>query len=563
MIKAKKEIEELSPYLSPRIIDTKIKLNQNESPFSLPPELIKKIQTSIGKIPLNRYNEGSSKKLRELLGKKFNVSSDQILVGVGIDEILYYIVLTFLNRGDKLVRPIPSFAMYEICSKISGAVDRPVKLDENFELSEDFVNESKDAKIVFICRPNNPTSNSFDKAIIEKVIKNTTGLVCIDEAYAEFANDNCLDFLKYDNVIILRTFSKAYSCAAVRLGYAISNSRVIDRLNRVKLPWNVGVLSQLIGETVLENDGCISSNIKQIKDNRDLLISEMKKYVLVLPSDCNFITFQVENPKLIFEKLMEKGILVRDVSKYEMLGNFLRVSVGTKTENKLFLDSLKNCLGLESKFDGILFDIDGVLINVSQSYREAIKQTVTRMSGRLVSAREIGKIKQKPNSNNDWDVSYALIYNLTDLKSIDRSSPDYQKVKGYFQEIYLKKLRDLEVPLVQSKTLKKLLSSGYKLGIVTSRPRAEALHVLNKFLFGIFDPSNIVALEDCPVEKPNPDPLRLARGRMNCKSVLYVGDTINDKLAARAAKMKFASVTPGLSGDFQISNINEIKKVLE
>ncbi|MFH1521306.1 MAG: histidinol-phosphate transaminase [Candidatus Micrarchaeota archaeon] len=560
MISPNKGIVEMRSYQSPAIIESEVKLNQNESPYNLPSEIVQKFNERMTKIKFNRYPDGSSTQLKKTIAKKFSVSPDQVMVGAGIDELLYYLMIAFLNNGDKVVRPVPSFAMYEICSKIFNAIDKPVMLSEDFELTEEFVTESKNAKIVFICRPNNPTSNSFNKKTIERVIKTTTGLVCIDEAYVEFTSDDCLDFLKYENVIIMRTFSKAYSCAGVRLGYAISNQAIIECMNKVKLPWNLSAMQQVLGELIIENDRVFSLMVAEIKSAKNDLLKEMEQIVPVLPSDSNFIVFKVENPLEVFNKLLAKGVLVRNISQYPKLDKYLRVSVGTKEENQRFVTALRECI--LPKQDGIIFDVDGVLVDVTQSYREAIKQTVKAIGGIEVSNKDIEKIKQKPNSNNDWDVCYALVYGIDNLKSVDRSSKSYLELKEKFQEIYLGNLRGFETSLIDVTLLQKLVSDGYKLGIVTSRPRAEALYVLDRLMPGIFDPNCIIALEDCSKEKPNPKPLLLAKKRICCPNAFYVGDTINDALAAKAAGMKFVSVTAGLQGDFNISNINEIKKVL-
>jgi histidinol-phosphate aminotransferase len=569
MVQARKLIEEMEPYAAPAIVEAEVKLNQNESPYNLPPRLVEEIKTRLSSIQFNRYNEGTSKRVRELLGKKFSVSADQIIVGAGVDELLYYLIMAFVEKGDKLVRPVPSFAMYEICARVSGARDCAIFLGQDFELTEEFVRESIDAKLVFICRPNNPTSNSFDKMIIERIIKQTKGIVCIDEAYAEFAKENCLDFLKYENVLIFRTFSKAYSCAGVRLGYAISNEKIIDRMNRVRLPWNIGILSQIVGEIVLMNDDLFMSRVEEIKAERDQLFGEMKKFVRVLPSDSNFITFEVNDPKSVFGKLQEKGILIRNISKYPMLSKYLRVNVGTKEENRKFLEALKEICGkpgavatATDSSDGIIFDIDGVLVDVSKSYREAIKQTASALSGRTITDADVEEIKKLPNSNNDWDVTYALITGVRNMASIDRNDPTYKKAKAKFQDLYLDGLRDKETPIAKSETLRTLSERGYKLGVVTSRPRDEAFYVLDRLFPGIFKPGYVVAQEDCDVEKPSPKPLLKAKQLMDCGVVVYVGDTINDALAARAADMKFVSVVPALEADYKIKDVNKIFEVL-
>jgi len=569
MIKARKIIEEMYSYAVPKIVDAEVKLNQNESPYDMPEKLRKELIKRLTNVSFNRYNDGSSQKLRLLLAKKFNVSIDQIIVGAGIDELLYYLAMAFIEKEDKVVRPVPSFSMYEICANVAGADDEPVMLSDDFLLSEEFVDKSKDAKLVFICTPNNPTSNSFDRKTIEKIIKTTNGIVCIDEAYAEFAEQDCLDFLKYDNVIIFRTFSKAYSCAGVRLGYALSNPIIIDRLNRVRLPWNINFFAQIVGEVVLENESIFEKRIMKIKKERERVfrrINEMNSLIEVLPSDCNFLTFKVANPDLVFAKLLEYGVLVRNISKYPKLEKYLRVSIGTKEENDKFLKALKSALAFSKSntvIDGIIFDIDGVLVDVTNSYREAIKQTAQAITGTVFTNRDVQEIKKLPNSNNDWDVTYALIIGIKDLKSINRTCEQYKNVKDKFQELYFGGLRDQEEILISKETLTKLKRRGYKLGIVTSRPREEALYVLKQFIPKFFSENYIIAQEDCENEKPNPGPLLLAKERMGAKSILYIGDTINDRLAAKAAIMRYISVVKDPESDSVISNVNKILEVLE
>jgi len=175
-----------------------------------------------------------------------------------------------------------------------------------------------------------------------------------------------------------------------------------------------------------------------------------------------------------------------------------------------------------------------------------------------VANNQIEKIKQKPNSNNDWDVSFALIYGVEDLAAIDRTNPKYTQVKEKFQELYLGGLRNFEERLIELDTLRSLVARGYRLGIATSRPREEALFVLDNLFAGVFKPEFVVALEDCEKEKPAPEPLLMAKKKMNCKNPVYIGDTINDYIAAKSAEMRFASVEKGLGNFIEINRISEV-----
>ncbi len=559
----RKEIGEMAPYQIPKLLDAEVKLNQNESPFNIPEELIEKIKNKMGTIQFNRYNEGSSNKLREAISEKFNVSPEQVIIGAGIDELLYYITLAFVNKGDKIVRPVPSFSMYEICAKIGSARDVPVELDEKFELTKEFEKESKDAKLVFICRPNNPTSNSFSKKTIERIIKSCKGIVCIDEAYAEFSEEDCREFLRYENVILLRTFSKLYSAAAIRLGYGIASEKIIENLNRVKLPWNVSLITQIIGELLLEEKGRFEKNIKEIKKNREILIKGLENLgIRTIPSDANFVLFEVENPKRIFRALLQSGVLIRDVSNYPNLEKYLRVSVGTEKEVRLFLEALKKAV---VPVDSIIFDVDGVLVDVSNSYRQAIMRTVQYFTGKDISQEEINEIKKIPGFNNDWDVSYALSKGIrTSLKN-ERNSGEYSRMKEYFQKIYLGELIENETPLISKETLEELKNRGIRLGIVTSRPRKEALFILRKFNISpeYIREKNIIALEDCEEEKPSPKPLILARENLGVRNPIFIGDTESDRLSARRAGIRFVFCNKVNRPPTEVVCIRNLKKRLQ
>jgi len=585
----RKNIKNMAVYPGPEGIVGEVKLNQNESPYNLPKEIKEKIKEKIDEIYFNRYNEGSSKKLRILLGAKFNVNPNQIILGCGMDELLYYVIMTFIAQGDKIVRPIPSFAMYRICAEVSGARDIAVELDNNFELTEEFVTESKDAKLTFICRPNSQTGNSFDKKIIERIIKETSGLVFIDEAYAEFAPGDCLDFLKYNNVIIGRTFSKVYSVAGLRLGYLIADKKIIEYLNKVRLPWNLNVLTQAIGEIILRNENIFIEKIQEINKNKQKVLKELKNLkklgnVLdVLDSDANFISLKVDKPRNILKSLENKGILVRNLNNYPKMSRYLRVSIGTKKENNKFLSSLKESIKITKKMEknvktergrlklkeklnnikmeggkpeAIIFDIDGVLVDVSQSYVEAIKMTAQEFSGRQFSDGDIENIKSKPNSNNDWIVTYALAKSYRgDLSKIDRNSKEFIEIKNRFQELYLGGLIDKEAILLNPKILEKLIKREIKIGIVTSRPRKEALYVLERI--GNFDEKQLIAQEDCDEEKPSSKPIIKLLERIGTKNAVYLGDTVNDEISAKNAGIKFLRVSKNIN-----ENVNGILRRL-
>ncbi|MBN2122594.1 HAD-IA family hydrolase [Candidatus Micrarchaeota archaeon] len=213
--------------------------------------------------------------------------------------------------------------------------------------------------------------------------------------------------------------------------------------------------------------------------------------------------------------------------------------------------------------DGIIFDIDGVLVDVSTSYREAIRLSAGDFLGREVEPSEVDEIKRIPGMNNDWDAAYALSLGIKSAEEIERESEEYARIKGRFQELYLGGLRDKERLLIREDTLRELKARGIALGIVTGRPREEALYVLGNLVPEFFGRDCIIAMEDCEYEKPDARPLKLAIKRMGCKNPAYVGDTASDAIAARSAGIPFVSVVGGLEADIRINEVNEILKVIE
>ncbi len=326
-------------------IPCRVKLDANESPFPIKIEQItKEINFS-----LNRYPDPEATELRKALGKKFKIPYKKIMVGNGSDELIYYLVLTF---GGPVLYPVPTFVMYGIISKSVGVETIQTKLDDSFDLDEREILEQikrKKPKLIFLSTPNNPTGNTFSSDRILKVIdfarKNST-IVAIDEAYYPFSSERgFLPLLKdYENIVILRTLSKI-GFAALRLGYLIANEEILSELNKVRLPYNVDALTQYIAKEAL------NGMYAQIKKFVDLIVKERErvykelsniKGIKVYPSEANFILFKVKNAKEIYKRLMQKGILIRDISS--SVKDALRVTIGTKQENDEFLETLKKIL---------------------------------------------------------------------------------------------------------------------------------------------------------------------------------------------------------------------------
>ncbi|MEM3030295.1 MAG: histidinol-phosphate transaminase [Candidatus Micrarchaeia archaeon] len=349
---ARKEVMAIAPYATPPVTGAKVKLNQNESPFDVPPQLKALLQEEVARTELNRYPDAASEELRVELASYAGSEPENIVVGNGADELIYYIALAFFDRGESVVFPAPSFAMYEIAVKLMGCRAKPVLLEKDFSLPERFFSEARNAKVVFLCSPNNPTGNSVPNKQIKEIAAGCRGLVVVDEAYAEFAPQSCLPLVKkFDNLVVLRTFSKAFSAAGIRVGYAVASEEAAGLLNRVRLPWNVSAFSQRAALTLLRHRQLFVKNIERIVRERDRVAQELTKIrgVRVFPSDANFYLFSTPaSAQKTFTSLWERGILVRDVSTLPLLAKCLRANVGTEDENDEFVDALREVAEGES-----------------------------------------------------------------------------------------------------------------------------------------------------------------------------------------------------------------------
>jgi len=348
---ARKEAMRIAPYATPPVTGAKVKLNQNESPFDIPPQLKAVLERELSAIELNRYPDAASEELRVELARYAGSEPENIVVGNGADELIYYIALAFLGRGERVVFPTPSFAMYEIAAGLMGCRTRPVLLERDFSLPEKFLSEAKGAKAAFLCSPNNPTGNSIPTKQIEEIAGACEGIVVVDEAYAEFAPQSCLPLTKrFSNLIVLRTFSKAFSAAGIRVGYAVASEEAAELLNRVRLPWNVSAFSQKAAIILLRNRQVFERNVELIKRERERVGRELMKIngVEAFPSDANFYLFRTPaEAGRVFTALWERGVLVRDVSSQPLLSRCLRANVGAEEENDELIDALREVMSGE------------------------------------------------------------------------------------------------------------------------------------------------------------------------------------------------------------------------
>lgn len=311
-------------------------LDANENPFYTPlPE-----GEGVG---LNRYPDPYQKALKEKLSALKNIASENIFVGNGSDEVIDLAFRLFCNPGkDKVIVCPPTYGMYEVSANINDVEIISIPLDQNFQLDVESILNTE-AKMMFLCSPNNPTGNSLND--IEKIIQNFNGIVFVDEAYIDFSSQKSLlnKLNEYPNLIVSQTFSKAWGRAAIRVGVAYASKEIVSYFNKVKPPYNVSQLNQYEAIKTLEEVNVFTKNKQTILAQRTWLaeqLSNLKFIEKIYPSDANFMLVKTNNANAIYQKLIEDKIVVRN--RHSVVENCLRITVGTKDENSKLIDTLNN-----------------------------------------------------------------------------------------------------------------------------------------------------------------------------------------------------------------------------
>jgi len=326
-----------------------IKLNQNESPFDVPPEIKQEIWERFQQDEWSRYPSEEPEDLLEALSAYTGHPQEGILIGNGSNELIQASMIGTLNPGDGLLLVRPGFSVYPRLAKIFNCEVFEVFLNENFQFDEGAIFSTlreKSVQMLLIDSPNNPTGAFLDRRVVEKILQNFEGLFVLDEAYFEFSQQTARDLIAtYPNLIILRTLSKGFGLAGLRLGYMLGQPDVITELKKAKLPFSVNRFSQVAAAVLFKHSEIIQANTKTIRRERTRLFEAMASLpgIKVYPSRANFILLETTNKPIasIFEGLKKQGILIRDVSHYPKLEKALRVTVGKPEENDQFLEALK------------------------------------------------------------------------------------------------------------------------------------------------------------------------------------------------------------------------------
>ena len=342
-----KEIFKQNGYIAPELTDL-IKMDANESPFSLEKSLKKKLLEEFGKVKLNRYPEAGAPGLRERFAGYYGIDRDMIMLGNGSDELIQILCMTLNGKINGVLVPVPTFVMYKIIGINTGNKVVEVPLDKNYDLDLAAMMskiKSNFPALIYLSYPNSPTGNCFNRDKIEAILKKSPGVVVVDEAYASFSGETLLPLLtKYDNLVILKTLSKL-GLAALRLGFLIGNRELIAEIDKVRLPYNVNSLSQVAAGFFLDYQEAFVRQVSEIVERREELYRGLKDIdgIRPFPSRANFIFFSCTfDSDRIYKQLVARGIVVKNLHNPPLMPNCIRVTVGTREENTAFLTALKS-----------------------------------------------------------------------------------------------------------------------------------------------------------------------------------------------------------------------------
>tara|TARA_B100000586_G_C20108115_1_gene428439 strand:- start:324 stop:1397 length:1074 start_codon:yes stop_codon:yes gene_type:complete len=329
-----------------------VKLDANESPFGLPKGILKEILKEIGKLNFHRYPDPRADRLRTAISEMINVDKDLIVVGNGSDELISYIFQIFAKPDVQALFPSPTFSMYRIFAQICGIPFTEIPLGSNFELIDETWQSCLDQYIknlVFLAYPNNPTGNLFSEDILHKILSRSDTILILDEAYCEFSGKSLLSRVhQHPNLIVTRTFSKAYGLAGIRCGYLVAHPDIVSEVNKVRMPYNLNSFSQTVAMLMIKYRENLRLHIKSILEERKRVYDRLVKidWCQPTPTDSNFILFRTRKPaNLVFHKVLSHGVLIRNLNRPGLLEDCLRVTIGTTEENNQFLNAITDDFG--------------------------------------------------------------------------------------------------------------------------------------------------------------------------------------------------------------------------
>lgn len=340
------DVEGYVPGEQPRVPDI-IKLNTNENPYPPSPRVLEALR-NLTVNHLRKYPEPLSVDLRAACAQRYGYPGPEwVIAGNGMDELLALAVRAFVDPGDAILSTYPTYTLYETLALLHGAKAVLVDLDDDFQLTEAFFNTP--ARLCVLPRPNAPSGVCVPREVVERLCQTFNGIVVIDEAYVDFADDNCMDFPKrFENAIVMRTFSKSFSLAGMRLGAAVARPEIISEFLKVKDSYNLNVCAQAAGLAAMQDYDSMLANAAKVRATRARVAAALRGMGFQVPdSQSNFLLARWNaqpSAQVLFEALRDRKIIVR-YFKARRLDNALRISIGTEDEMEHLLTALRDIIG--------------------------------------------------------------------------------------------------------------------------------------------------------------------------------------------------------------------------
>ncbi len=357
IIPPRADVASMVGYYSPQV-DVKVRLNSNEAPEPPPTEFVNRLKDAIDEVSLNRYPAREADELRLAIARHHGVGVDRVYCANGSNEVLQSILLAYGGKDRSVAVFEPTYALHSHIARVTGTQvvvgtrndDFLVTIDEFDRVSR--LGSTQDFEfpaLTFLCSPNNPTGRLEPLSTVETILDRAEGLVVVDEAYGQFAPRSAVDLLEsHRNLLVVRTFSKTWSLAALRLGYLIADPEVVEALWRVTLPYHLDAIKQIAGALAIEYEREMTDRVDSIVSERARLIDSLSQLAVeVVPSDANFVLFKVtrNDAKAVWKALVNESVLIRDISSVPHLEGYLRVTIGTPSENDRFIRALSAALG--------------------------------------------------------------------------------------------------------------------------------------------------------------------------------------------------------------------------
>jgi histidinol-phosphate aminotransferase len=342
--------EEIAQKYGLKVTDI-VKLNYNENLFIPRSKVIPLLKQVAEECDFRIYPQEEEPKLKQAISEYLQVSKDSVVLGNSSDEVMERTIRLFLEKGEAAVTFTPTFSVFKYCVTYQGSEYLAVPLKEDFNVDMDAMEKqfTSNAKLLYLCSPNNPTSNQLKPREMEALIENFPGIVLVDEAYAEYADYSVVPLIKkYENLIVLRTFSKAFSLAGLRLGYAVASPSLAAALDKTPAPYVVNVVSLSMGRKMLENLEIMRDSVTALKAERSKLTSRLNEIsgVEAFDSKANFVLFNTTKPyEGVYESALRKGLVIKKLGKLLKYPNCLRSTVGLPEMNDKLITALKDYMG--------------------------------------------------------------------------------------------------------------------------------------------------------------------------------------------------------------------------